>query len=464
MSAEPVWGVTALQAVEQMDAGPVWGSRSFAVTDDPPRKSDLYKGAVSDSVIELVREVLAKAGEPRFRPEPQDYDRPEVWGRTRPTARQVDRQFHWDDPTGQIVRRIRGADGSPGVHTWLRGVPVAVYDAYPGILDAESAGQPGTIAARRHGAVLVRSGDGAVWVGHLRALDDGPAAGLKLPATSVLNTHLGGGPGGGRRRLPRDQLPAGGGGRRAQLRLYNGAMSTTQARRLDRALRHAVAQETQVLLLRAGQPFSNGIHLGVIEAAQDPAREAWDNIRAIDDVCRRILTCTGQLVVASVAGPAGAGGVMLALAADRVLLRDGTVLNPHYKKMGLYGSEYWTYVLPRRVGQRDATSLTSECLPIGAREAERIGLSDETIVASVSGFEKAASRYAARLAAADDYADQLARKQATRTVDEQATPLAEYRRHELSEMKADIINDRHGFAHARRSFIQKTHTGRPAVA
>ena len=33
-------------------------------------------------------------------------------------------------------------------------------------------------------------------------------------------------------------------------------------------------------------------------------------------------------------------------------MRSGVVINPHYKNMGnLYGSEYWTFVLPRRVGQ-----------------------------------------------------------------------------------------------------------------
>jgi putative two-component system hydrogenase maturation factor HypX/HoxX len=34
-----------------------------------------------------------------------------------------------------------------------------------------------------------------------------------------------------------------------------------------------------------------------------------------------------------------------------VWARRGVVLNPHYKNMGnLYGSEYWSYLLPRRVG------------------------------------------------------------------------------------------------------------------
>ena len=43
---------------------------------------------------------------------------------------------------------------------------------------------------------------------------------------------------------------------------------------------------------------------------------------------------------------------MLPLAADCVYAREGVILNPHYKTMGcLYGSEYWTYTLPRRVGE-----------------------------------------------------------------------------------------------------------------
>ncbi len=50
--------------------------------------------------------------------------------------------------------------------------------------------------------------------------------------------------------------------------------------------------------------------------------------------------------------------MFLALAADCVLARSGIVLNPHYRNMGnLYGSEYWTYLLPRRVGAEQANAL-----------------------------------------------------------------------------------------------------------
>jgi putative two-component system hydrogenase maturation factor HypX/HoxX len=152
---------------------------------------------------------------------------------------------------------------------------------------------------------------------------------------------------------------------------YNGAMSTAQCRRLEAALRHTAKQDTRVLVIRGGRSagvFSNGIHLNVIEAAPNPALAGWRNIVAIDDVCRQLLT-TGQIVVTAVAGNAGAGGVMLALGADHVLVHQGAVLNPHYQSMGLFGSGYWTYALPRRVGRYQAERLTTDCLPIDAAEA-----------------------------------------------------------------------------------------------
>src|SRR5262245_66658140 len=115
-------------------------------------------------------------------------------------------------------------------------------------------------------------------------------------------------------------------------------MSTSQCRRLAAAVRVAAERPTRVLVITGGDVFSNGIDLNVIHAAPSPALEAWRNINAIDDVCRQIVTSTNQLVVMSVGGNAGAGGVMLALGADHVLARDGVVLNPTYETLGLYGS------------------------------------------------------------------------------------------------------------------------------
>jgi putative two-component system hydrogenase maturation factor HypX/HoxX len=147
---EREWGVTALQAVEAMDAGPIWGSRAFPIDPTQPlRKSSLYSGPVADAAIELVHEVVAKATDPAFVPTPLDYRRPDVRGRLRPTMSQSEREFCWSDSTATILRRIRAADGSPGVRTTLAGVAVFVFDAHPG---PALPGEPGEIVRRCHGA------------------------------------------------------------------------------------------------------------------------------------------------------------------------------------------------------------------------------------------------------------------------------------------------------------------------
>jgi len=80
-------------------------------------------------------------------------------------------------------------------------------------------------------------------------------------------------------------------------------------------------------------------------------------------------TGRSRLVISALRGGAGAGGVFLALAADEVWACENIVLNPHYKDMGnLYGSEYWTYLLPQRVGAENAKRLTQARLPMGAAE------------------------------------------------------------------------------------------------
>ena len=152
-------------------------------------------------------------------------------------------------------------------------------------------------------------------------------------------------------------------------------MSTEQCRRLLEAYLFARSRrETKVIVLMGGSDFfSNGIHLNVIEAADDPAAESWSNLHAIDDVVREIIETDSHVVVSALAGDAAAGGVPFALAADQVVAREDAVLNPYYRHMGgLYGSEYWTYLLPRRVGAELTARLTGPPFTaLGTRQAVR---------------------------------------------------------------------------------------------
>jgi putative two-component system hydrogenase maturation factor HypX/HoxX len=47
------WGVTVLQAVAEMDAGPVWASAEFTVAPGVG-KSDLYRGELADAALRAV--------------------------------------------------------------------------------------------------------------------------------------------------------------------------------------------------------------------------------------------------------------------------------------------------------------------------------------------------------------------------------------------------------------------------
>ena len=64
-----------------------------------------------------------------------------------------------------------------------------------------------------------------------------------------------------------------------------------------------------------------GIHLNVIEAADDPAEESWANINAINDVIKSLAAIHDKVVVSALQSGAGAGGVMMAAAADLVWAR-----------------------------------------------------------------------------------------------------------------------------------------------
>jgi putative two-component system hydrogenase maturation factor HypX/HoxX len=458
---EGAWGVTVLEATGEMDAGPIWASAEFPMR--AASKASLYRNEVTEAAVRAVLAALERQRDSRFRPEPLDASRTEARGRARPAMRQSDRAIDWaQDSSAAVLAKIRAADGVPGVLDELCGEPVYLYDAHPE--DTLSGTQPGAIVAKRDGAILRATFDGAVWIGQVKRKTEGEPA-LKLPATLALGERLAGVPGadlplhdGSRRRTYRElRYEERDGVGFLHFPFHNGAMSTRQCERLAAAIRYARSRPTRVLALMGGPDFwSNGIHLNVIEASGTPADESWANIQAIDDVALEILACERQLTIAALQGNAGAGGVFLALAADRVLARRGVVLNPHYKGMGnLYGSEYWTYLLPKRVGAERAREITERRLPIGAPQAAALGLIDEAAGDDVPDFVAQVERTARALAAAPDFAARLARKRAERAADEAAKPLAAYRAEELERMKLNFYGFDPSYHVARYHFVCK---------
>ena len=457
---EREWGVTLLQANAEMDAGDVWAAETFAMR--LAAKSSLYRREVADAAARCVLKAVQHAADPSFRPAPVRPGDPAVRGRARPLMRQADRRIDWEgEDSHTVLARIHAADGFPGVVDEVAGLACRVFGAWREPSPPAS-GASGSILATRDGAILRATRDGAVWISHLKAEGDEPA--IKLPAAQVLRGRLEGVPewpvaldapasvGGFRELAYFEQGPVG----FLSFDFHNGAMSTAQCQRLASALRAVRRRPARVLVLLGGSEFwSNGIHLGTIEAAPNPADESWENINAIDDVCLEILSFRHKLVVSALRGNGGAGGVFVALAADEVWARDGAILNPHYKNMGnLYGSEYWTYLLPRRVGLEGVQPVMGNRLPIGVGEARRLGLVDKVLEASDP--LAAATDQALALATADDFAARLAARNARRDADEAEKPLQAYRDAELERMRLNFYGFDPSYHVARHRFMFRT--------
>ncbi len=454
------WGVTLLQASAEMDAGPIWASRIFAMRAES--KSHLYRHEVTEAAIQALLETIAKCESNTFLPEPLDYRKEEVKGHWQAPMKQTDRTIDWSEPSASVLRKIRCADSFPGVLDTVLGMPCYLYGAHAEVI---LRGTPGEIIATRDGAICRATGDGAMWITHLKQQGTGEQVSFKLPATHVLGDLLAAVPdvplavdqpydGRTYREIWYEERQAVG---YLHFDFYNGAMSTDQCQRLRAAFLLIRQRPTKVIVLMGSPDFwSNGIHLNVIEAAADPAHESWRNIQAINDLVRELITTDSHLVIAAMQGNAAAGGVMLALAADLVYARKGIVLNPHYKGMGnLYGSEYWTYLLPKRVGATKARELTEALLPISTRTAQQIGLIDAAFEEDAVGFRHHIRELAEELASGYRYEHLLEEKRHTRQTDEDRKPLQAYREEELQRMWLNFFGDDQSYHLARKLFVYK---------
>lgn len=468
LRAEPSWGVTVLQATQLLDAGPVWAQARFPMRF--ARKSSLYRTEVTEAAVLAVRTALARiaAGE---RPAPAPTPLPPL----RPAPSAQLRAIDWlQDTTATVLRKIYSADGVPGLEDRLCGRRFRLYDA-----SAEHGltGAAGMLLARRDEAVCRATSDGAVWIGALQPCGAAERP-FKQPATTAL----------GPLAAPLSEIPVAASSRCAwqdaassadphamalhgeisyrereaigflHFEFYNGAMSTAQCRRLQQAYCQARARPTRVLVLMGGTDFwSNGMHLHCIEAADSPADASWENINAIDDLAQQILCTDDKLTIAALHGNAGAGGVFLALAADRVLARSGIVLNPHYRNMGnLYGSEFWTYLLPRRLGKERAAALMQSRLPLGVEQALELGLIDAHAGPSPREFAALIEREALMLCKDEGFGARLADKHAQRAREEAQTPLSVYRAAELERMRLNFYGFDPSYHIARHRFVYRT--------
>lgn len=454
LGKERRWGVTVLQANAEMDAGDIWASCEFEMRG--ASKASLYRNEVTEAATKAMHLALQRFESGTFMPQPLNYSSAEVRGRLRPLLQQADRRIDWDrDDTETVLCKINSADGFPGVRDSMFGRELLLFDAQR---ETTLSGIPGEVLARSGPAICRATTDAAVWIGHLK--DKQAAHPFKLPATLLLEEEV---------SDLAEIEPATATGYREiwyeeegdvgylHFPFYNGAMGTGQCQRLLEFYEMACQQDTRMIVLMGGTNYwSNGMHLNLIEAADSAADESWNNINAIDDLALAIINTSSHLTVAALQGNAGAGGVFLARAADEVWARSGVILNPHYKDMGnLFGSEYWTYLLPRYVGPENVERIIQGRLPMGMEEASTLGLVDEVFCHTPQEFVTGVKERAQQMVGSPAFGARLEHKKMRRLADEQHKPLQQYREEELGKMNLNFYGFDPSYHIARYNFVYK---------
>ncbi len=377
---EKEWGGVWLRANELYDGGDIYASSSFKM-----RKS--YKASIyRQEMVKVATSTLNKL----FYNIEKNISIPQILNPIHKPFTQKMRAINWQkDTTDKIIKKIYASDSLDGVWDNILGIECYLFGVWKEdrigseVLTSQDGTKvplPKTILAKRDGAICLATIDGAIWITHLK--EEG---GFKLPATYLLKDKIKG--------IKEDRLPllfdksyntfyetsveycdnvA-----YLYFNFHNGAISTAQAIRLKYAIEY-LKDRCKVLVLMGGDDFfSNGIHLNILEDSQKQGEDGWANINAINDLIKSIIFADEIVTIASFAKNAGAGGVFLGLACDFVVAREGVVLNPHYKTLGLSGSEYHTYILPKRVAKKEAQRLLNECLPISVEYAQKIGMVDK---------------------------------------------------------------------------------------
>lgn len=365
------WGVVILKANEILDGGDIYAQSNFIMREEST-KASIYRNEVTQATLKALEQFLLNYQNKDFIPTKQ------ILNPIHKNLSQENRKIDWQkDNTKQILKKINMSDSTPGVKDEILGVESYLFSAF---IEDTLKGEPKELLAKRDGAICIGTIDGAIWISQIQELGS-----FKLPATYVLKDKI---KGIEEKRIPlviederksfyelrvqrKDEIAY------LYFNFHNGAMTSTQCIKLKYAIEYLKEECKVLVLMGADDFFSNGIHLNILEDSKKQGEDGWSNINAMNEAVKAVLLCDEIITVASFNKNSGAGGVFLGLACDYAISSENTIFNPHYKTLGLSGSEYHTFILPKRVGQTKSKELLENCLPINANYAKKINMIDE---------------------------------------------------------------------------------------
>ncbi len=140
LNGETETGVSIMQLVRGMDAGPIYKQQKITITGQESKQ------ALCDTLLhlgsEIIMEVLPQILNGEIEPIPQDSS--EVT--TDNQIRKEDGTINWDEPSIDICRKIRAFNGWPGSRTTLGDVEVVITEAHSEDIE----GVPGELNHDKH--------------------------------------------------------------------------------------------------------------------------------------------------------------------------------------------------------------------------------------------------------------------------------------------------------------------------
>ncbi len=162
-------GVTVMQMVPALDAGPVLARRAcaIAVDDTAATLHDRLAALGGEALLEVLTDL------------PGHLDRAEPQGAAGVTyAAKLSRaegRLDWDAPATELARRVRALQPWPGAWTPLGEDPLRIWAAEAQA--GPAAGAPGTVLATGRSGIDVATGDGVLRLTRIQ-----PAGGKAMPA------------------------------------------------------------------------------------------------------------------------------------------------------------------------------------------------------------------------------------------------------------------------------------------
>ena len=154
-------GVTVMQVIEEMDAGPVLAARETAVGED--ETAEELTRRLFELGADLLVETLPLWQSGSIQAEPQDESLATV---TRLLTRE-DGEIDWKLGADEITRQVRAYQPWPGSYTHWQSKLLKIVSARPG-KDAPEGTAPGTVWLMADGKLSISTGEGALVVRELQ--------------------------------------------------------------------------------------------------------------------------------------------------------------------------------------------------------------------------------------------------------------------------------------------------------